>query len=278
MQVIKHNDARIESFDSLYDIVRYAQANPTPSKRGSDCGDNSDWAGTKSLADAVGLALNGWNEVRPQVDRLFGDVESHINNVLESKFQTFHNYSGHVVDMGRYVEGDPECMLDYVDVPQAGMGRVVRILINITASSMISPEDIKRRGVAVVALIDTLHKLGVGMELWIEDSILGSNDNKKHATRAKIHDSESMMDIDSLMFALAHPSMLRRVIFSVQEQSKTAKGQGANGGGYGRPTSLHSTDLCADVTIERLQDGSGDIVRNPVGWVLSTVRGLGLAE
>lgn len=276
MQVIKHNDARIESFDSLYDIVRYAQSNPTP--KSSDQKGMSEWAGSESLSDAIGLALNGWHEIRPSVDKLFGDVESHINNVLESKFQTFHNYSGHVVDMGRYVEGDPECMLDYVDVPQAGMGKVVRILINITASSVIDPEDIKRRGVAVVALIDTLHKMGVGMELWIEDSIRGSNDGKKHATRAKIHDSESMMDIDSLMFALAHPSMLRRIIFSVQEQSKTAKGQGANGGGYGTPTALHSTDLCADVTIERLQDGYGDIVRNPVGWVLSTVRGLGLAE
>lgn len=275
MKVIKHNGAHIESFDSLYEMVKYAQSNPTPK---SSNGNGESWAGTATLSDAVGLALNGWHDIRPSVDKLFGDVESHINNVLDSKFQTFHNYSGHVVDMGRYVQGDPECMLDYVDVPQAGMGKVVRILINITASAYISAEDIQRRGVAVVALIDTLHKLGVGMELWVEDAIHGSGDGKKYATRAKIHDSESMMDIDSLMFALAHPSMLRRIVFSVQEQSKTAKGQGANGGGYGTPVALHSTDLNADVTIERLQDGKGDIVRNPVAWVLSTVRGLGLAE
>jgi hypothetical protein len=34
----------------------------------------------------------------------------------------------------------------------------------------------------------------------------------------------------------------------------------------------------ADVKIERLQRGTGDIIENPVEWVISTVTGLGLIE
>ena len=33
-----------------------------------------------------------------------------------------------------------------------------------------------------------------------------------------------------------------------------------------------------DVVVEKLQDGRGDIVKDPFAWVLTTVQGLGLAE
>jgi len=271
--IITHNKAHIESFDSFLDFVQFAQANPAPIQ--SD-GNSEEWAGSKTLADAVAVAVHGYADIRPQVDELFHDIETRIADRLDTRFQTFMNYTGFVVDMGRFMMGDPECMMDYVPEEGQAMNRVVKILVNITASSFVSADTIRRRGVAVAALVDTLHKLGVGMELWVEDSLIGK-DSKKYSTRVRIHDSSQMMDIDSLMFALAHPSMLRRLVFSVQEQSPYAKEQGAYvSGGYGRPAPLISTDLGAEVTIERLQDAEGDIIKDPVGWVMSTVSGLGI--
>lgn len=273
--IITVGGAHIESFDSFLDFVQFAQDNPNPLESQSS---SAGWAGSASLEDAVNIAKHGYMEVRPQVDALFDDISERIADRLDMRFQTTLNYTGAVVDMGRFVLGDPECMLDYVPETADTMNRVVRILVNISASSGVSADEIRRRGVAVAALVDTLHKMGMGMELWVEDALkAGVNYGSRFATRCKIHDSSQMMDIDSLMFALAHPSMLRRLVFSVQEQSPKAREQGAySGGGYGRPNELHSHDLDADVKIERLQSGEGDIIKDPVGWVLSTVSGLGI--
>jgi len=273
----KINGVAVESFDSFFDFVNYCKSNPNPLS--SETSSKNWCGGTDNLQDAVSLALNGWHDIRPQVDAVFTDVEQRISDVLEMRFQTMHNYTGFSVDMGRYLQGDPECMLDYVPEEQQGMGRVVKVVVNIAASCTIDPDDIMRRGVAVVALIDTLHKLGVGVEIWADESLTGKAGGK-FANRVKMHDSAQMVDIDSLMFGLAHPSMLRRLVFSMQEQSKNANAQGAKaGGGYGIPASFHmNAGLDADVIVDKLQDGHGDLVRDPVGWVLSTVRGLGLIE
>ena len=85
------------------------------------------------------------------------------------------------------------------------------------------------------------------------------------------------MDVDDMMFAICHPSMLRRLGFAVQERSDTYEDQGAvTFGGYGQISQLGiSRTEKFDVQIERLQDGRGDIVRDPLSWVISTVEGLG---
>ena len=88
------------------------------------------------------------------------------------------------------------------------------------------------------------------------------------------HDSSEVLDINTIMFGLAHPSMLRRLTFSVQERSEFAKEQGV-GFGYGTPADIGIAKIDDyDVVVEKLQDGKGDIVANPFAWVMSTLKGL----
>lgn len=273
--VYEVNGIHVESFDSFWELLNYAEHNPNP-ESSNNHGD--DFSMCKSLQDAIGMARDGWHDVRPEVDKIFGDVAMRIADRLESRFQTLHNYSGFSVDMGRYLQGDPECMLDYVPEEQQAMGRVVKVVVNLAARWDIPAETILKRGVAVVALLDTLHKLGVGIELWAEESI--SKNSAKFSNRIKIHDSSQMLDINSVMFAVAHPAMLRRVIFSMQEQSAKAKQQGAHsGGGYGKPENVwRNAGLEADVICDKLEEDESKMVSDPVGWVLSTVSGLGLTD
>ena len=261
----------VESFDSMHEFINMAQSNPNPQ---SSDGNSESFAGTASLKDACTLAHNGWTEVRPDVELLFNDLEARIADKISDKFLTYNDVAGSEIDMGMYVSGVPEHMISFSPVLEATMGRVIKIHISITASASIPKEQIMARGVAVCALVDTIHKLGVGVEIWGEDAIVGQN-SKLFGTRVLIHDSSEMLDIDNVMFALAHPSMLRRLTFSIQEQSPNAKAQGV-GGGYGTPTDLSPME--ADVKIERLQRGTGDIIAKPVEWVISTVTGLGLIE
>lgn len=267
----------MEYHDSLKEMVDYAQANTSP--RASDKND-SGWSNTKNLQHACELAHNGWHDVRTEVDILLDSLKDTLADRLETRFVNVYGVAGGTVDIGRYVTGEPECMVSWQSEPQASMGRVVRILVNGIVSSNVDADHILRRGVAIVALLDTLHKLGVGVELYWE-SAHAPHESKRDRTLTtvvKIHDSSEPLDIDSVVFSMAHPSMLRRLQFSCQEQSQYASEWGV-GNGYGSITNaIYNRDHEMDVVIERLQNGNGDIVQNPLAWVLTTVTGLGLVD
>ena len=266
---------------SLADAARFAGENPNP-KSSAKTTDN-EWSGTPSLASAVKLATDGWHDVRPKVQEMFNQLESQLSLAMDEQFSIRYDFAGDSVDMGRYVSGDPECMMDYVTEPQARMGRVVRVLVAGIASAYVTPEQIQARGVAVCALIDVLHKLGVGIELWTEQCYNRPKGNgDKYSMLVKLHDSQDMIDIDDIMFAIAHPSMLRRIGFGGVEQMQWANEY--TNSGYGTPSDMVCGDLLggdADVVVEKLQNGGrwgseSEILSDPVGWVLNTVKGLDL--
>ena len=77
-----------------------------------------------------------------------------------------------------------------------------------------------------------------------------------------------------MMYAVCHPSMLRRLAFGAIEQMPSEMFVSYRHG-YGTPSEMIRKDGY-DVAVEKLQDGHGDLVRDPVAWVLSTVKGLDL--
>lgn len=260
--------ARIEFFNSFGEFYNYANDNAEPKSSNKN---SEEWAGSKTLAKACDLARNGWTAIRPEVDDILGELTDRLADKLDNLYKPMYDFGGAYVDMGRFVEGDPECMVTFQAVPAGAMGRVIKIAVSGTASSFIDPEDIKKRGISIISLVDTINKLGFGVELWWDSTIQHSG---RHSTAVKLHDSADTLDINSVMFALAHPSMLRRLTFSVQEQSSHAKEQNV-GGGYGVPSTMGIVEAFDfDVTVEKLQDGRGDIVANPMGWVMSTLKGL----
>jgi hypothetical protein len=269
----------IDSWDSLAECLDDAAKNPDP-KSSDRPRSGSDWHGkTDSLADAVRLGHQGYDEIRPQVERIFTEMESQLADRLEVAFQTQFALTGAVVDVGRYLGGEPECMIDFVPEPSSRMGRVVKILVNGSASCSIDADDIIRRGVAVCALVDSIHKLGMGVEVYVEfpTNTHGVNapSGSVYTTLVKLHDSQQMLDINNLMFALCHPSMLRRINFSQIETTKCDWARELVKQSYGYPAALECAErVGADVKVELLQSGSGDIITKPVDWVMSTLSGL----
>ena len=266
----------IDEFESLGEALAYAKANTD--RRSSDNKRDIKWAGSETLDDAVKLGMDGWHDIRPEVDTMFSHMEEQINMALGDVFQMRYDYSGDTVDIDRFLMGDPEHMMDYETVPAGRMGRVVRVLINGAASARITPEEIMRRGVLAVALVDVLNKLGVGVEVWLE-SATDDNGRGIHSQLIKLHSSEERLDIDNLMFAMAHPSMLRRVGFSILERTgwSNAKRIAQEGAGYGQPHNLtQGKRIGADVEIDKLQNATGDPIADGVAYIMSTVKGLDL--
>jgi len=271
----------LEEFSSLAEALEYAGANKNP--RSSDKERGDEWVGnTANLLAAVKLGHEGYDEIRPQVERMFSELESQLAERLEIAFQTRFDYTGGVVDVGRFLTGEPECMIDFVPEPSARMGRVVRIIINGSCSAYVDGERIIKRGVVVCALVDAIHKLGMGIEVYVEfpinDTHINSPKGAMHSSLVKLHSSEQLLDINNLMFALCHPSMLRRIQFSIMEQSKWGSAARITKSGYGFPSALECAErVGADVVCEMLQSGRDEYEgKSPVDWVMSTLSGLGV--
>jgi hypothetical protein len=257
----------LDKFDSFGDMLAYANANPR--KQQSDKGDKS-FCETANYAEAHNLAVEGWHAVRPEVERIMSQLSEQIDSRLDMVSELEYATSGGAVDVGRWLTGEPECMYSFVPMPNERMGRVVKIFIDYGASASFSAEFIRQRGIVLCALVDALQKMRVACEVWGETAVTFGN--KIHTTVVKLHDATAQMDIDELMFALANPSMLRRITFSVRELAGCG-----NNHSYGATIHTeYAVDYGADIRIERLKQSYDTMMQNPVEWVVSTIKGMEL--
>lgn len=277
-----HQDVYVERYDSLYEATTRAADESLKAKtkrRSSRKENNDEWTNTKTFAEAISLAHNGWSAIRPEVERQFTELESQLADRIESAFQVRNNVVGGAVDVGMYLSGRPDCMLDFVPEPTDRMGKVVRIIVNQAASARVDADDIRRRGIMACVLADAVHKLGMGVEVYVEmcTATDGVDKGDKYSQLIKVHDSSEYMDVNNLMFAMAHPSVLRRLGFSLHELTEWDHAKDTLACGYGYPAKVQCADLIgADVVMDLVQDAQGNWKKDPIGWVMSTLTGLGV--
>lgn len=263
----------MDMFASFGEMLAYCNSNPNfgMSEEGS-----REFTLTDNFAEAYTLAKDGWHDVRPEVERMMDALSERIAERMDLAHVTNYGVSGAIVDMGRYMMGDPECMMEFVQEPNERMGKVVRLFIDYGASGSYEAEFIRKRGIVILALVDTLSKIGVSCEIWGETAVHGGS--VTHTTVTKLHDATEQMDVDTLMFALAHPSMLRRMAFCVREMSSVADNiRARSGGSYGSTVHMKYAQVYgADIRMERLESRTHTCMTDPVEWVMQTVSGMGL--
>jgi hypothetical protein len=271
---LDNRNVHVDYFDSFGEMLNYVESNPRFGQ--SDKDGTGDWDGMRNFAEASELARHGWHDVRPEVEKLLNQMSEVIADRLEIAPSMTWNVAGGVVDVGRYCGNEPMCMLDFPMEPQERMGKVVKLFIDYGASSGFSGDFIMKRGIVLLALVDTLQKLGVSVEIYGETAIIGNG--AYHTTVTKLHDPTDRLDIDELMFTLAHPAMLRRMAFAVREMSTCSQAISAhNGGSYGRTVhTMYAPTVNADIRMERLESRSTQCMENPVEWVMQTITGLNL--
>lgn len=232
------------------------------------------WAGGASLTEAKSLMAKGWKDLLPEVKRLTAEYEHVFESALINTFDPIADVAGQVVDMGKYLTGEPECMIDFRPVTLTKVGRVVAIHVNNTASSSIDTKMITARGAAICALVDMIERTGNVVEVIAETVITSyGNNNLSYAVTAKA--SSEALDMGRLLFVLAHPAMLRRIMFAVMErESKPIISEFGIGGGYGRPGDCKQAHKDA-ILVKRTEHGD-PLNSNPAEWIKQNLTNLGL--
>lgn len=202
-------------FENVGDFLADARKGNHPDSHGEG---KKDFHGTRTFRKAVALATQGWPEGRQRLESLRAELDEAVRKAVEAKasIQTF-DVVGDYIDVGRVLEGEPECCGSYLDAEGGhAKGRVVKIVANVSALGHVGQRQIFSLGAAIYAAIDLIESLGSRVELWLGSG--SSLDVKRLNVLVKVKDAAQPFEGDRLAFYLCNAASLRRLFFSVECQ------------------------------------------------------------
>lgn len=286
--VVKLGHKIVYKFDGYNDMAKHVKEHHD--RAGGSVTSETKWCGgIKSVSHGCDTMVHGYDDVLPKIERIRDKVRERMGNVDTSVYTIDHNVVGRRVDIGAQLAGSPLCFIDFYEDTDRRATKFVRVLVDTTFSAMVSAEHIAIRGAAVVALCDTLNLCGYTTEVWAVSTNGGSwsrsREPKELAVMLPVQRVGEPWDIRSAMFPLAHGGFLRRLVFGVMESM--TKGERENfgvssGGGYGTVIECRKGSLAdlhcggADIICTTNEGDIRNIVADPVEWVLSQCKNLGV--
>lgn len=182
----------------------------------------SRFSGNVTFDTAVKMARRtGWTEQIPAaMDIAESAVRMAEKEHMIDVFKPSWDVSGAEVDMGRWVSGEPECMIDFPLAKVSKAGKVVTLVASMSISGGVETDVIERRGRMIVALALALAELGHATELWADftaEVAHGADRGRMASLRVKVKGVNDALDPGMIMFAYAHGAMLRKLAFAALE-------------------------------------------------------------
>jgi hypothetical protein len=187
-----------------------------------------------------------------------------------------------MLDVGRLCAGEPEHWGQWETVDAAGVSsRFVRVVYNIGARGWADKSLLIARGATVAALVELLEHAGHRVQVEIVSYATGDRRAIRVSAPVKLYDES--LDRDRLIYAVAHPSALRRHIFSIRELAPEPFLRDLHigkeyGAGYGSSQDIPGTER-GDIYIPALTNEGGLDWTNAAtteAWVLRTLRAAGV--
>lgn len=275
------------SWGEFIDAVKEnADKLPERHKEGDEWHQGNDrdlWLGDGSFDETLRYAEGeGWQGAIPAAERLVAHIETDLGFAMVNDFVTTFDVAGSEVDMGRYMAGEPECMSESMPMKVMRTGRVIKIAVPVCYSSMINAETVKARGAAVMALVNAFAMMQHPVEIYACLAIHGSgNYQREDGTRGdprlsyviKVQDADQPLNMGRVMYALAHPTMLRQLIFALEHQEnddviwKFSIGSGYGHAPYGATIDDLNINIENAIILPELRSNSGWSEEESVAWI-----------
>jgi len=200
---------------------------------------NGGWSGTHDLPEAIAQARYGWPKGRGLRERAMASMT--IDHLVGQRLtvESFFDFAGDEPDVGRYLDGEPDNMIDYSLRYDRG-GKIANLLVNIGTSCDRSAGQIMRRGMAVMMAHDILTANGYSLGITAAEA---AHNHARTQTEyyVPIVCPGDHIDADVLTFCMASPAFLRRLVFALNdnETDKLRESMGFySNKGYGYPTNI----------------------------------------
>lgn len=212
-----------------------------------------EFSATASFAEAMHLARHGWDGLADLLTRTPVTEMPKFNTVAD--FSVRFNVAGGAINIGRYLAGLPDCMHG-IALPRhlARPQKVQKILLSFDMNYTHSATTLATVGLETYKIAESLEMANIRTEI-----ILHVRTTSKTFLPPKNHYITGIYDVyvtlkradqplhfNRHMFAIAHPSFLRRLVLS--EMERNAPDIIRQFGflkkyGYGFPSHLNDVDL-----------------------------------
>lgn len=251
----------------------HSRANGLPESNGQV------WNGTQTWDEAVELATHGWQEPFNEVSLATQQIKDDLRPRMINTFDSFFDVSGAQVDMDRFLSGEPENMVQLVPIKVAKPGRVISLLVNVGYTAVVTPKQIMQRGIAICGLIECLELLQHSCEIWLESSashVIGG-DSSRFSVIVKMKAADEKLDVGRMMFGIANPATLRRLVFSLREQTPNNQSEyGGKSMGQSRRC-IRQDEVKPTLVLDLLEDERTHYV-DPEAWIRDNLSEFGLFE
>lgn len=212
----------LSEYDSIAELAEVAEAQvwaryPSDGPYGRFRPDMEDWHGVRTPYGAYKLAREGWDEHLEETLELARDAVTTVETERdEITFRPEWSVSGSMVDMGAYLAGEPECMIEFPPARTSRVGRVITLCASIGVSGGITAEDLILKGQVITALALQLERLGMNTEMYADMSAADRYRAPVYHTtqRILVKGPNDVLDPAKVLFAYAHPAMLRVLVLS----------------------------------------------------------------
>ncbi|GAA4030379.1 hypothetical protein GCM10022247_64330 [Allokutzneria multivorans] len=207
---------------------------PPSTSRGKARDFATEWAGA-TWEEAVRLGRDGWAVALQEADITVGQLRERAGlgstiTVLEPSWDV----TGSEVDVGAYLAGVPECMVDAVPRQVSRRGKVITFVIPMSYSSKVRHECIVNRGLALATLCAAIIEAGHSVEIWSGDAGL-VNPGTRYRAMVRVISAGEPLDVGRLIFATAHPAMCRRLALGLWDAQPPEIALAMRGAEYGWP-------------------------------------------
>lgn len=200
-------------FDSPQELAEWYLQIGKVAVQGS-ANERDGWSGGWSLSDSIRACFEGWKEGAARL-RAASSIADRSLQFEAPEQTTEHAVAGSIVDVGAFLSGQPECMLEFVE--QDRPVRRCRIVIDGFVSSNVSPSVVEARGRAVAAAAMALQAQGVIAEVVIRERYRNPDrSNETLDISVNVWKSGRTMDLGVLAATIVHPGFTRRLWFQAQ--------------------------------------------------------------
>jgi len=228
----------VYTFDSLGDLISMVDIPKPHGAVNTAAWGSSDnnWSGG-SREGAFDMARNGWKEGRENMVKTMAQARPSVS--LPPAYTL--DVGGAYPEPCSAAAGAPDCMVSF-DPVESRVKPIVRIAVNVWASSAYRAEEFINYGAAVVSYIDAVESAGFRVELTMLCHCKIDRTGDTYSGRVLIKRAEEPLDIDRVTYCLTHPSMFRRLWFTHMQIGEGAR---VNMPGCGYPRNPEPSDFDA---------------------------------
>lgn len=204
-----------KSPESLGDFLKNFKGKPWADAGFED--DRPDWAGCRTLDEAIELAQTGWKEGVPKVVKI-RDTISALNPVAPKAVK--YGIAGATCDVPRAIAGNIMNMRQ-MDSAFSKRKPVITLLSSMGANCGTSGAAITNRAAVVAAIVDQIEARGFAVEVIAIAT--ASSGGSSAVTAVRVKSAGQPVDIGRLAYGVGHVSMFRKLIFASWTADKDAQ-------------------------------------------------------